>query len=130
MKIVALVIAARPPTVRLPPTFKFPPIPTPPATIIAPVTVEIEAELLVKTNPAAVTVPVAKILVTLLILPPEPVIKKLVMPSAPPMYRLPATPIPPATTNAPVFVDVDCVVLDITNVVVVPVVPPLLLPAA
>jgi hypothetical protein len=56
--------------------------------------------------------------------PPDPVVTNL-----PPIYKSPPMPAPPHTCKAPVLVEVAEVVLDITKVVVVPVVAPAL-PAA
>ena len=124
--------------------YKLPPIPAPPVTVNAPVEVEVAAVELVTdsklvrivpvatilltppmllptlpliVNAPAKTVPVAQILATpVILLLPDPENTKAA--NVPVLYTFkePPIPTPPATTNAPVFVDVELAVLLIVTV--------------
>ena len=73
------------------PTYKLPPIPTPPATVSAPVIVDVAIVVLVIVNipPNVLVTPATS---------PTRNLPKIV----PPTYKLPPIPTPPATTSAPV----------------------------
>jgi hypothetical protein len=75
------------------PIFAFPPTPIPPATMTAPVVVDVEGVGSVISTPSTKSVP-AKVV-------------------APPTFKFPITPTPPATTSAPVFTSTDASVLPI-----------------
>ena len=91
-----------------PPTYKSPPMPTPPLTCRAPVVVDTaEVVLDVRIMSSVVT----SVVVT--------VVHSMVNVCAiisPPTYKLPPMPTPPATTSAPVCVDVAVVVPASVNV--------------
>ena len=87
-------------TFNVPPTNTFPDIPAPPLTTIAPVVTELLCvELLMDTIPEQL---ILETLIAFSVLVPETF-------NVPPMYSFPDTPIPPTTVNAPVLVDVLCV---------------------
>ena len=97
-------------------TYKLPPIPTPPATVSAPVAVDVAVVFPVTDNVPALTIPEAEILVTpVMLLLPDPVITTALNVPVPPTFKLPPIPTPPATVNAPVVELELTVVLVIVN---------------